>query len=70
MSERPRLGSITHADGSTTPIFFEPSLGDPNAFHPVNVDGSPVVGLPAGSQIHVDVIAPGQMVALPMPGQE
>lgn len=61
MSERPRLGSITHADGSTTPIFFE-QTADPTVFAPIDFDGQPITAFQAGDTLHVDVIGPGQGV--------
>jgi hypothetical protein len=63
---RPRLGQITHPDGTETPIAFE-RVSDEEAdacdgvemFRPVQLDGEPVT-LGRGDRLHVDVVGPRQ----------
>ena len=58
---RPRLGQVSHADGSTTPVMFEPDEENPHTFVAVHLDGSLVV-ITREEQLYVDVIGPGQAV--------
>ena len=58
---RPRLGSITRANGTEIPVRFEPAP-EPNTFLPVDLDGRPVV-IRTGDRLNVDVIGPGQSIS-------
>jgi hypothetical protein len=63
---RPRVGQVTHLDGTQTPVVYERidaeearRHGGGEMFRPVDLDGHPVQ-LAEGDRLHVDVLGPGQ----------
>jgi hypothetical protein len=54
--DRPRLGHITHADGSETPVTFE-AMPQPNCFMAMTLDGRHAV-LGTDDEVTADVMNP------------
>lgn len=63
---RPRFGIVVRADGSRIPLVFRPDPRDPTHFVGVHAGDERPVRLPAGEEVEigVDVIGPGQSVAV------